>query len=107
MEQTTLQQCIEERAAKRLLEDLYSACEKQNEIIAIIGQENFPKTLRVSKTYNSYNHKTQIELKDTKAEEIYKSLLPKYITMVTDEVLHKIDEIDYVLSEKANEPADY
>jgi hypothetical protein len=106
MEQTTLQYRIEERAKRRLEKDLLKAADKQQELIGLIGKNHFPEVLNVYSYYDEYaeaGNKQQIVMKGDKTKEIFDSLLPNYIRMVTDEILEKIDQIDYLLAEKSNQ----
>lgn len=113
MEQTTLQQRIEERAIRRLLKDLLDACEKEKSISNFINihrdkDELFPTKLDVQIHYSQYsNPHNQIKIGNEYSQKVFDTLLPKYITLVTDEILQKIDEIDYLLSEKHTEAQDY
>lgn len=108
MEQTTLQQRIEERARRKLLKDLYDAANKEREIAFLIDGCDTPmgmwdKKLNVTERYDTYNHKTGIRINNDYSQIVFDALLPKYIQLVTDEILHKIDEIDYLLQEKGQE----
>jgi hypothetical protein len=98
MEITTLQQRIEERAKQRLLQDLLQASEYLKMAASIIGKP-LHDILNVGSYYSNYEHKTEIRLKNDAAQEIFNKLLPKYIGIITDEILQKIDEIDYLVQE--------
>lgn len=103
MEQTTLQQRIEERAKKRLLKDLFDAANKEAEISFLIGTEYYPRKLNVISYYDTYataGQKEKILIKDEFSQKVFDSLLPDYITQITDEILLKIDEIDYLVNSK-------
>lgn len=102
MDQTTLQQRIEAKAAQKLLRDLLTATEKQAEIISMLGEENFPRVLNARTCYD-YQNRSRIELHSVKTQEVFDSLLPKYISLVTDDILEKIGQIDYLVSEKLNQ----
>jgi len=108
MEQVTLQLRIEEKAKQRLLQDLKIATDKQGEIIALVGKENFPEILTFREQYHSYSTpRTKIAyVNDEANNKIFDSLLPKYIAFVTDELLNKIEQIDYFLSEKEAQEID-
>lgn len=97
MEQTTFQKRIEEKAKQRLLKDLKIATDNLLAAERITGISFGKDTLRVKEYYNYSNRS---ELKIDSGQEIFDSLLPKYITAVTDEILQKVDEIDWLLSEK-------
>jgi hypothetical protein len=96
MEQTTLQERIEERAEKRLRKDLRKATDLQSEIRNIVGT-SYSKLLDASDYYDSFNNKTTIRLNNDFTKDVFDALLPKYIQIVTDEILEKIDQIDYLL----------
>jgi transcription termination factor NusB len=105
MELTTLQDRIKERATQRLLKDLLQASEKLQQVDSLIGGELRNK-LDVRIHY-SYRNKEEINLYGDSANEIFDRLLPNYVRMVTDEILKKIDEIDYLLSEKNAQVEEY
>jgi len=107
MEQTTLQQRIEERAAWNLRNHLLTAYQKQCEIVSLIGKDNFPEILDVREMYASRYRKEDIKFGNVKTEEIFNSMLPNFIKNETDELLKKIDEIDYLLSEKSLHQEEY
>jgi len=102
MEYTTLQQRIEERAKSQLLKDLKIATDKQADIISLVGKDNFPEILGFRERYDSYQvPRTQIVFtNDEKNNKIFNELLPLYITRVTDELLGKVDEIEWLLKNK-------
>lgn len=98
MELMTLQQLIEERAKQRLLKDLYDARNKQEQIIFLIGKEDFPAVIEMREYYSEYQTpKTQIQITGEKTQEIFKRLLPKYVSDVTNEILQRLDEVEYLL----------
>jgi hypothetical protein len=97
MELKTLQQRIEERAETRLKNDLLKAASLERDIQAIVGKELYPSKLSVSSYYDNYNNSYSVRLSSEADIEIYTALLPKYIADVTEEILKKIDEIDYLL----------
>jgi hypothetical protein len=97
MELKTLQQRIEERAEKRLLRDMLKAADLEREIQYIVGQENYSSRLSVSNYYDSYSNSSGIRLNSDTDKEIFAARLPQYISDVTEEILKKIDEIDYLL----------
>jgi len=104
MEQTTLQQRIEERAKQRLLKDLLEAANKEREISALVGKERFPCKLAIRSYYSSYSTpRDQIIIDDEFSQNIFNSLLPNYISTVTEEILRKIDEIDWLVNSKNND----
>jgi hypothetical protein len=96
MEQTTLQQRIEERAKTRLLKDLLDASNKEKEIAQQFGSDNFTPQLDVYFYYPTYGN-GYIKLKNEFAQSLFEKLTPTYIKIVTDEILQKIDDIDYLL----------
>lgn len=98
MEQTTFQQRIEERAKNRLMKDLFAASEKLHDVGNFIGHDFVP-LLNVTSHYG-YDHKIDYVLRNEGSKEIFNKLLPNYIRMVTDEILQKVDEIDYLLQNK-------
>lgn len=99
MEQTTFQKRIEEKAKQRLLTDLYNASVKLDQVGSLIGHD-FSKTLKVD-AYTNYSYKTEYNLKY--GQEIFDKLLPRYISNVTEEILKKVDEIDWLVSERNQE----
>lgn len=99
MEQTTLQQRIEQRAAIALKNDLMAAYNLQTQIRNLLGEENYPSVIDVKdRSYMKYGDKSP-EPYNERAQKIYETLLPAYVSKITDEILHKIDEIDYLLQE--------
>lgn len=106
MEQTTLQQRINERATKRLLKDLEDATNKEVEIARLINihrdkPDKYPTKLDARNHFSEYgNPKNQTKIYNEYTQEVFDTLLPKYISIVTDEILQKIDEIDYLLDNK-------
>jgi hypothetical protein len=94
MEQTTLQQRIEERAKQNLLKDLLNASNDENVIMQKFGRDNYRPQIEANVHYN------EIRLYNEYTKQLFEKLLPKYITMVTDEILQKIDEIDYLVNNK-------
>lgn len=114
MEQTTLQKRIEERAEAKLLKDLYDAAQKEREIANMVNVTSpanpkhecaWEARLQVSRYTPSYGS-SYIRLENEYSIKIFNLLLPNYITDGTDEILRKIDEIDYLVSEK-NTSEDY
>lgn len=98
MEQTTLQKRIEQRADKKLREDLLKAANMQKQIQYIVGEENYAGILYVrDRSYAAYPSDKLPGIENTKTQDIYDKLLPRYIREVTDEILRKIDEIDFLL----------
>lgn len=102
METTTLQQRIEERAAKKLIKDLYDAYQKELDIQRMINNEGlFSAQLRVREFYGrSYD---RFEVGNEFTKKVFEHLLPRYIINATDEILKKIDEIDWLSKQNANE----
>lgn len=98
MEQTTFQQRIEERAMQRLEKDLLKWSNDLHSIAYAIGREDLKQILYASSRYDSYNNKSYIVIHH--GQEIFDKLLPQYIAQVTDEILQKVDEIDWLLQEK-------
>lgn len=95
MEITTLQQRIEERAKKRLENDLLEASRTLLTVGALIGKEqDFKDILKVDEYYNPKR------INIIKGQEIFDRLLPKYVKTVTDEILQQIDQIEYLLKNK-------
>lgn len=102
MEQTTLQQRIEERATNKLLLTLKQAHDKELEIVSLLGVDgkNYQiyKPLLSVTLHNRANHYGErydrITLHNDYTKELFNKLLPQYITLVTDEILRKIDEIE-------------
>lgn len=99
MEQTTLQQRIEERAKEKLLKDLLDAYMKEQSIKSFINNSDlFKAQLDVRHYYGRSHSRDTIEINGEFTEKIFNALLPKYIRQVTDEILQKIDEIDYLVN---------
>jgi hypothetical protein len=97
MENVTFQQRIEEKAKARLLKDLWEASQKLQDVGSLIGHKF--DMLYVRQYYDS----SRTEYKIEQGQHIFNSLLPKYISQVTDEILKKVDEIDWLLQEKNQE----
>lgn len=100
MEQTTLQQRIEERAHKRLLNLLHNIAIKEEEIANTLGKENYEQRLHVTSHYYQHMGGYDISLVNDFAKDLFKKLLPNYIRLVTDELLQKIDAIEDFLNNK-------
>lgn len=98
MEQTTFQQRIEEKAKQRLLKDMYEWSEKLDQVEKAIGHRF--DILDVSRRYG-YNHNYEYHIRE--GQHIFDKLLPEYIGQVTDEILKKVDEIDWLVSERNQE----
>jgi hypothetical protein len=105
MENNTFQKRIEEKASTRLLNDLLGASIELNRVGDLIGHD-FKPLLNVSSRYMSYSNKNEVSLLNDSSKEIFNQLLPRYISSVTDEILRKVDEIDWLLNEK-NQERDY
>ena len=107
MEMITLQQRIEARAEKRLLEDLLKMTGLQYQIKMVVG-DSYPGSLDASEYYNDYtNPKRRIRLNNDYTKRLFDELMPKYVAIITDEILQKIDEIDYLLDTKQQEEIEY
>lgn len=111
MEITTLQQRIEERAKERLLKDLYDAAQKEASIANLVNalDGNVPndlhvwqKKLSVRELYGGSYSKAGIIIENEYSQKIFDTLLPKYIAETTDELLNKIDEIDFFKNQDKN-----
>lgn len=100
MEQTFLQQRIEERAKNRLKKDLVEATEKEMEVASRFGQELFKPQLDARWHYSSYDSHKEIRFYNDKTKELFDQMLPRYVQMITDEILQQIDQIDYLLQSK-------
>ena len=98
MENVTFQQRIEEKAKARLLKDLYDSSKQLEEVGSLIGHKF---DILLVTAYQNFSYKTEYNI--VKGKEIFERLLPKYISQVTDEILKKVDEIDWLLSEKHQE----
>lgn len=103
MEQTTFQKRIEEKARRRLLKDLLKASDKLNNEIGYLIEYDFKPILDVSEHYNSWDNQTRTRINNESSQAIFDKLLPKYISQVTDEILKKVDEIDWLVSERNQE----
>ena len=99
MEKTALEKRIEERATKRLLSALYDAYQKEQSLVYLIGKEHYESKLLL------YDRDKEIYLKNDFTKEAFERLLPKYISIVTDELLSKVDEMQWLL-EHPNENLD-
>lgn len=113
MQQTTLQQRINERAEKKLLQDLRDATNKEQEVARLvnrgkqIGEELlYTPRLEVKDHYGYSNH-TEIRMYNDYSQKVFDLLLPFYIKDVTDEILRKIDEIDFLVFEKNLQEQEY
>lgn len=100
MEQTTLQQRIEARAALRLYKDLLEATNKEKEIERLINNSALFEAKLDAREHFDYSNRREIKLYNDITKKIFAELLPKYISDITDEILQKIDEIDYLLESK-------
>lgn len=103
MEQTTLQQRIEERAKEKLLQDLKTASNKEWEIQKMLGEANYNRQIRVDEIYPDRYRKGEIRLANDFTNALFGKLLAKYISDVTDEILQKIDDIDYLVNKPEEE----
>lgn len=98
MEQTTFQRRIERKAEQRLLKDMYQWSQKLQEVEQAIGHD-----FDILYVTEDYNYSNRLEYNIRKGKEIFDRLLPQYITKVTDEILQKVDEIDWLVSERNQE----
>lgn len=97
MGKTELEKKIEERATKKLLLDLRDAYEKEQSLANLIGKEYYDTKLEVFNRYSSCGRKEEILLKNDFTEGVFERLLPSYVATVTDELLSKVDEIQWLL----------
>lgn len=101
MEQTTLQQRIEERAEEQLLQDLKEIADKEFTVSNFIGRELYPQRLNIHTVYPQYGDgKERILIKNEFTQTVFEAALPRYIKNVTDDILRKIDEIDFLVSDQ-------
>lgn len=104
MEQSFLQQRIEERAKNKLLNDLVEAANKEAEISNIF-RDHFKPQLHAAWYFPSYGNK-YIKLYNDLTQQLFDKMLPEYIQQVTDEILRKIDKIDYLVNQKESDEYD-
>ena len=102
MEQTTLQQRIEERAKQKLLKDLYDYAQREASVANYCGAR-FKPQLSMTMYYGNSYAKDEYRITNDFTQQIFDEKLPVYIERITDEILNKIDEIDYLVSEKRQE----
>lgn len=102
MENETFQERIKAKAITRLHNDLYNASQKLLEVGNLI-EHDFSEILNV-RSYYGYSSRQEIVIE--KGKDIFEKLLPRYIGKVTDEILQKVDEIDWLISNK-NQEQDY
>jgi hypothetical protein len=105
MEKVTLQLRIEERAKQRLWDDLVAASDKEKEIAQLFGSDLYKPQIDAWWYHSTYSRSKDIRLGNEYTKKLFDDKLPVYIEIVTDELLRKIDEIDYLLQNQ-NEPAD-
>ncbi|MBA3706599.1 MAG: hypothetical protein H0W84_12085 [Bacteroidetes bacterium] len=86
--QTSLQQRIEERARQKLLKALYDATEKEKSIVDFIGENTYEPRLNVRDvSHRQYSGREKFQIANEFSQAVFDKLLPKYISNVTDEWL--------------------
>lgn len=105
MEQTSLQQQIENRATKRLQTDLLKYSNSLQEIGNAIGKaDQFKEIFYVWEHYGaSPNYKTTFRINNEPTQKIYDELLPKYIEQVTTEIMDAVDHMKDILEGKTEQ----
>lgn len=97
MEKTFLEQRIEERATILAHKEIYEAFLKEQYLQNLIGQEYYKKHLLVFCRFKDYAGKEVIELGNDFTKELFGRVLPRYIKIVTDEILDQVDQVKWLL----------
>ena len=111
MEQTTLQQRIEQRAKQQLEVDLIALSNliDNNRLLrgtshlgfpCIDDGRTIPQLLNADYSNEPFGSRNYPRIKGDYAKKLFDYWLPIYIQETTDEILSRIDQIDYLLENK-------